>query len=68
MSRCEHSDDLRKASTDLRCPFCMEAEIARLRAALKGALEMIEAFAAGPGFSVSGRAEFEGYRRALEGK
>ena len=32
MSRCEHSDDLRKASTDLRCPLCMEAEIERLRA------------------------------------
>ena len=46
----------------------LRAEIERLRAALRGALAMVEDFAGGAGFSTSGRAEFEDYRRALEGK
>jgi len=45
-----------------------QEEIERLQAALRGALRMVEDFASGAGFSPSGRAEFEGYRRALEGK
>jgi hypothetical protein len=68
MSACPHPDALRRAAIDLRCPLCMEAEIGRLREALRGALDMTEAFATRSGFSASGRAEFESYRRALEGK
>jgi hypothetical protein len=58
MRRCEHSDDLRKASTDLRCPLCMEAEIARLRAALQTLLEKTDYT----------QDDVEAARRALEGK
>jgi hypothetical protein len=46
----------------------LRAENERLQVALRGALAMVEDFASGAGFSPSGRAEFEGYRRALEGK
>jgi len=46
----------------------VQVEVERLRVALRGALAMVEDFASGAGFSTSGRAEFEGYRRALEGK
>ena len=41
-------------------------EIERLRAALNTALDMVEAFASGPGFSTSGRKEFD-QLRALAG-
>jgi hypothetical protein len=49
-------------------PESLRADNERLRAALRGALRMVEDFASGAGFSPSGRAEFEGYRCALEGK
>jgi hypothetical protein len=49
---------------------CNEAadEIERLRAALRGALSMVDSFASGVGFSTAGRTEYEVYRAALEPK
>lgn len=44
------------------------ADIERLRAALCGALSMVDSFASGAGFSTAGRAEYESYRAALEPK
>ena len=44
----------------------LRADNERLRAALQGALSMVESFAQGPGFSVAGRNEWLNYRRALE--
>jgi hypothetical protein len=43
-------------------------EIERLRAALRGALSMVDSFASGAGFSHAGWAEYERYRAALEPK
>ena len=45
-----------------------EPEVERLRAALQGALSMVDSFASGAGFSTTGRTEYESYRRALEPK